>query len=109
VPAGKETWYVVTFSGNTNVSYHPHVRFTNNPGSAFQFDIRSTCAGSTLSCGIEGGVSNALTAWETFVIASTGYKNPIPPVGNGGTILIHVFRKPSAPVTCSSYSLTISN
>jgi len=109
VPAGREAWFIVTFTGNGNTSYHPHVRFTTNPGSAFQFDIRSDCGGSALACGTEGGTSNGLTDWETSKPAANGYNNVIPPVGNNGTILIRVFRKAGAPVTCASFTLTISN
>ncbi len=110
VPLGVEAWYTVTFTGNTNASYHPHVKLTVNPGSAYQFDIRSNCAGGTLSCGVEGGVSNGVTDWETFNGAgSVGYYDVIPPVGNNGTILIHVFRKAGQPLSCSPFTLQISN
>ena len=109
VPAGKETWYVVTFTGNTNAAYHPRISFSSNPGNAFQFDIRSNCAGATLACGTEGGNSNARTDWETFKPGPNGYTQPIPAVGNGGTVLIHVTRQAGSPVTCNSFTLTISN
>ncbi|MBK8255919.1 MAG: hypothetical protein IPK82_25040 [Polyangiaceae bacterium] len=109
VPNGVEAWYTVTFTGNTNASYHPRVRLTTNPGSAYQFDIRTNCAGGTIACGTEGGVSNAVTDWETFVTGTAGYYNPIPPVGNNGTILIHVFRKAGQPLSCSPFTLSVSN
>ena len=49
-------------------------------------------------------------AWRTtpFKAAANGYNNPIPPVGNGGTILIRVYRV-SGGVTCNSYTLQVSN
>ncbi|MEZ4296816.1 MAG: hypothetical protein R3B70_17755 [Polyangiaceae bacterium] len=110
VPLGTEAWYTVTFTGNTNPAYHPRVRFTTNPGSAFQFDIRTNCSGGTLGCGVEGGNSNGKTDWETFNGAgSAGYYNPIPPVGNNGTILIRVYRKAGQPLSCGTYTLTVSN
>ncbi|MFO0586988.1 MAG: hypothetical protein U0441_05605 [Polyangiaceae bacterium] len=109
VPNGVEAWYTITFTGNTNASYHPHVKFTNNPNSAFKFDIRSNCAGGTISCGSEGTVSNGVTDWETFNGAgSPGYYDAIPPVGNNGTILIHVFRA-SGALSCAGFTLQVSN
>jgi len=110
VPAGVEAWYTVSFTGNTNASYHPHVKFTVNPGNQFKFDIRSNCAGGTLTCGVEGGVSNGVTDWETFSGAgSPGYYDAIPPVGNNGTILIHVYRVAGQPLSCSQFTLQVSN
>ncbi len=110
VPAGVEGWYTVTFTGNTNPAYHPHVKLTVNPGGAFKFDIRTNCAGGTMACGAEGGVSNGLTDWETFNGAgSPGYYDVIAPVGNNGTVLIHVYRVSGQPVTCQSFTLQVSN
>jgi len=110
VPAGTDAWYTVTFTGNTNASYHPRVRFTSNPGNQFQFDIRVNCAGNSLACGLEGGVANAITDWETFFSNGPGgYYNPIPAVGSGGTVLIHVFRKAGQPLSCSPFTLQVSN
>jgi hypothetical protein len=111
VPAGQEAWYQVTFTGNTSTAYHPRVVFTNNPGNAFQFDIRTNCAGGAPACGSEGGVASALTDWEVLYTGGdpSSAFNPIPPVGQNGTILIHVYRKAGAPVTCAQYTLQISN
>jgi hypothetical protein len=109
VPAGKENWYTVTFTGNTSTLYHPRVRFTSNPGNYFRFDIYSNCSGASPACGVEGGVATSKTDWEVFKNPANGYNNPIPPVGNGGTILIKVYRAAGAPITCDSYTLTISN
>jgi hypothetical protein len=109
VPAGKENWYVVTFSGNTSTSYHPHIFFSSNPGNAFQFDIYTNCSGASPSCGDEGGLALGKTDWETFKPAANGYNTVIPPVGNNGTVLIRVFRKAGSPVTCGSFTLTIGN
>ncbi|WP_156338033.1 hypothetical protein [Chondromyces crocatus] len=107
VPTGKENWYTVTFTGNTNTTYHPHVRFTANPGNAFRFDIRSNCAGGALPCGVEGGQSNGLTEWEVFRTAGT--YQPVPAVGTNGTVLIRVYRVAGAPVNCNNFTLAISN
>jgi hypothetical protein len=109
VPAGKENWYTVTFTGNTSTAYHPRIRFTSNPGNYFRLDIYSNCSGASPTCGVEGGVATGKTDWEVFKPGANGYNNPIPPVGNNGTVLIRVYRAAGAPVTCDSYTLTISN
>jgi Cys-rich repeat protein len=64
--AGGESWYSVTFSGSTNLAYHPKVTISD-PNNAFQFDIITDCTNltSTMPCGAtEGGASNGRTAWE---------------------------------------------
>ncbi|EYF06307.1 Hypothetical protein CAP_2185 [Chondromyces apiculatus DSM 436] len=109
VPAGKENWYVINFTGNTNANYHPRVRFTSNPGNAFRFDVRTNCAGGTMACGVEGGVSNGLTDWETYHPAANGFNQPVPPAGNNGQVLIRVYRVAGAPVNCTDFTLAISN
>ncbi|AKF09433.1 hypothetical protein [Sandaracinus amylolyticus] len=108
--AGTELWYTVGFAGNTSAAYHPRIRFTSNPGDQFRFDVRTNCSGVALSCGNEGGVSNGVTDWETFVGTGTpGYYNPIPPVGNNGTVLVRVYRRAGLPVSCAQFTLVISN
>jgi len=113
VPAGQEAWLAVTFTGNTNTTYHPRIRFTTNPNNEFQFDVLTNCSGGAMACGTEGGTSVAITEWETSFTnapsSGTGYTNVIPPVGVNGTILIRVFRKIGAGLSCNNYTLTISN
>jgi hypothetical protein len=116
VPAGQEAWLSVTFVGEFNTSYHPHVRFSSG-SSEFRFDILSNCSGGALSCATEGGSSVNRTDWEVFYTGGdpTSYPeagshfNPIPAVGSGGTVLIHVYRRAGAPVTCNNYTLQILN
>ena len=66
-----------------------------------------------MSCGFEGGNSVGDTDWEVFYTggdpANPSAFNPIPPVGSGGTILIHVYRRAGRPVSCNSYTLALSN
>ncbi|MCU1277078.1 MAG: uncharacterized protein JWM53_624 [bacterium] len=113
VPTGTEGWYQVTMTNNTSTSYHPHVTLTNNPGTEFVIDIRIDCNGNVIGCGTEGGGSNGVTDWETLYTggdpSQPGEFQPIPAVGNGGTILIHVYRQGAAATTCNSYTLTIGN
>ncbi len=105
VPVGTEAWLVVTFTGASNPAYHPRVRLTTNPGNAFQLDVLNNCAGGANLCGTEGGNSIGRTDWEVF--SDVGY--PVPPVGSSGTVYVHVYRRTGQPVTCSSYTLTVSN
>ena len=112
VPAGQEAWLTVTFNGNTNYGYHPHIQMTAG-ATEFVFDVLVNCSGGAISCGFEGGNSVGKTDWETFY--SAGDPNdpphfiPIPPVGNAGAVLIHVYRRAGKPVSCAGYTLTISN
>ena len=77
--------------------------------SQFKFDILSTCT-NALGCP-EGGPTASITDWEVFYagggFGSPGFQ-PIPPVGNAGTILIRVFRT-SGGLSCDNYTLTVSN
>jgi hypothetical protein len=110
VPAGQEAYLSVTFAGNTSTSYHPHVALTAGSGE-FAFDILVTCQGQAIGCGIEGGSSTGRTDWETYYSGGDPASTfiPIPAVGNGGSVIIHVYRRTGKPVTCNNYTLTVSN
>lgn len=112
VPAGQEAYLAVTFNGNTNTSYHPRVRMTAGTAE-FAFDILVNCSGAALSCGTEGGSSVGLTDWEIAYTAgdpnNAGKFNPIPAVAGSGTVIIRVYRRAGKPVTCNSYTLSITN
>ncbi|MFT3766123.1 MAG: hypothetical protein QM820_11495 [Minicystis sp.] len=112
VPAGQEAYLSVTFNGNTSTSYHPHV--TLSAGAAeFAFDILANCGGTAISCGVEGGNSINRTDWEVLYTGGDPNNPPnfnaVPAVGTNGTVIIHVYRRPGKPVTCNSYTLTVSN
>jgi hypothetical protein len=104
--AGQEGWFSVTFTGNGSSSFHPHITMTAG-ASEFGFDVATNCSGGTTTCGMEGGVSTGRTDWETFW-NQTGYNNPIPLPGTGGTVFVRVFRK-AGGVTCNNYTLTITD
>jgi hypothetical protein len=106
-----ENWFQISFSGNTNTAYHPHVTLTTNPNSEFKFDVSSDCNKTALICAVEAnGPSTGLTEWEVKYTAGDGGPTfkPIPAVGNNGTILVRVFRPTGMP-TCDNFVLTISN
>jgi hypothetical protein len=109
VPAGAQAWFQVTFVGNTNVStFHPLVSLSTNPNAEYVFDIDADCTGNTISCA-------ASTIWETSYSGVSPEADPTNAaftpivVGNAGTVLIHVYRAPGAPVDCSPYTLTVSD
>jgi hypothetical protein len=121
VPAGADTWLAITFAGNTSTTYAPHITLSTNPGNEYLFDVLTSCttdaAPPTLACGIEATTSTGVSAWSVSFTgvdpnapadSPTNY-GPIPPVGSGGTVIIHVYRAASAPVDCNSYVLTIGN
>lgn len=111
VPLGQEAWLLVTFSGNTNINYHPHINMTAGVGE-FLFDLYTNCSLQTMTCGVEGGSSTGRTEWETVYTAGnasdTGFI-PIPPVGTNGEVYIHIYRAVGKPVSCNSYTLQVSN
>jgi len=91
------------------LGFHPHVRFSANPNNAFLFDIRTDCS-NTLTCGGEGGgASVGLVDWETFFNGSQGPNFPTIAINMPSTIFIRVYRANGKPVTCDSWTLTISD
>ena len=119
VPNGQEAWLSVTFTGNGSPSYHPHVKLTTG-AAEFQFDINTNCSGGVMACcpvgaGLPACVEMGKNStgdddWEVSnsneVAPAT---SPVPAVGTGGSILIHVTRRSGFPVSCNNYTLTISN
>ncbi len=112
IQQGSEAWYEVSFANNTDTRYHPKVTFAANPNNEFQFDIYAGC-GQLVPCG-DGNSSNGRTTWEVSYNGPNpgadpnSHFAPVPAVGAGGSILIRVFR-PNGPVTCDTFTLTISN
>jgi hypothetical protein len=121
---GAENWFSVTFQGEGDKNYHPQI-VLGGTGSEFKMDVLSGCpsqGGAGLACGEgNGAVSTGTLAWEVQYTGgdppgSTGHADkegkpnwmPIGAVGNGGTVLIRVFRVGGA-VTCDAFTLTISN
>jgi hypothetical protein len=111
VPAGKDTYYEVTFTGYTSSAYHPKITFALNPNNEFVFDVQTNCSSSSvLGCGDISGGSKGLSTWE--VVYASGldfgdynfnYIAPLP------AVYIHVYRATGAPVDCDEFSLVINN
>jgi len=112
VPAAQEAYLSVTFNGNTNPLYHPHITLTQG-AAEFLFDVEVNCSGTLIGCAVEGGASNGRSEWEEVYTGgdSTNVANfqAIPPVGTAGQVIIHVYRKPGLQVTCNNFALTIGN
>jgi hypothetical protein len=119
VPAGADSYYLVTFTGNASSTYHPRVNLAGNPGDEYVFDVfdnttACTAALTPLSCSSEGTLSTGLTDWEVWYGSQAVFPPgpnfaPIPPVGSGGSVLIHVYRATGAAVDCNPYTLVINN
>ena len=119
--AGESDWFTVTFPDNGNTSYHPKITISGTDVTAGEivFGVYGTCGGAALSCTDDGSAS-AVTTWED------SYGGPNPPAdptswpvtgshfnviglpGNGGTVIVEVYRK-SGSATCNAYTLTISD
>ncbi len=111
VPAGQEAYLTVTFQGNGSPAYHPHIVMTAG-AAEFAFDVLTDCGGGLLSCGAEGGTSSNRTDWEVLYTAgdsSSASFSPIPAVGAGGVVLVHVYRRTGLPVSCNTYRLSFAN
>jgi hypothetical protein len=117
---GAENWFSTTFQGEGDKAYHPKISLAGT-GSEFKMDVLSGCPGQggAMACGEgNGAVSTGTLAWEVAYSGGDppgpndkeGKPNwtPIGAVGNGGTVLIRVFRSGGA-VTCDAFTLTISN
>ncbi len=102
--ANEENWFLVTFQYTTATSYHPQISLA---GGGFVFDVYTDCSFTPLGCATEGGSSVDRTSWEvTGGGNSTGLTYaPTPSVG---TVYIRV-RRGSGALSCSSYTLTVSN
>lgn len=119
VPAGQDAYLTVTFNGNTSEDYHPSIALTQG-ASEFLFDVLSDCSGTTLTCGDQdGGPATGVTTWEVeytggdfnsdAAAGTDGAFEPIPPVGDMGTVFVHLYRKSGLPVSCNKYVLTVGN
>ncbi len=108
VPANSEDWYQITFAGDHgSKSFHAQVAFGVNPNNWFRFDVFADCANNGVNC--SDGASTGLTQWEIYWgDQGSGAYNPIGAFGNNNTVYIRV-RRVAGPVTCDSYTLTVSD
>jgi hypothetical protein len=110
---GGANWFAVTFTGNTNQSFHPHITLSTNPNNEFIFDVSSDCTGTMELCGTEGGNCTAKTQWETSYSAAAISMGdltspaliPIPVT----VVYLRVYRVAGMPLTCDQFTVTLSN
>lgn len=127
LPEGREVWYHFTAVDSPDTScdnFRVRVHFTDNPGMAYDFYVRQGACGSGISCGGFG------EAFQDFVLATDfradigggvlGGECPCTPAGapvanvspcsdNGAEYFVRVRRAPGAALSCSSYTLELSN
>jgi hypothetical protein len=114
LPAAMLTnWFSVTFAGPTSVTYHPHIKLTDNPGEQFAFDVLSDC-NNPVACGEQGKQASGVTDWEVSnqlsdsKSPSSNMWQPAAAVGTGSVVKVNVYRV-KGNATCDSYTLTVSN
>jgi hypothetical protein len=106
LPSSQADYFFVSFTGNSNVGYHPTIILSGDAGIVFDVYSDSNC-GSDM-CGL------SITTWEVYYPPNPPQPYggnsfaAIPNVGANGTVYIKVFRATGSP-TCNSYTLAISN
>jgi hypothetical protein len=127
LPAGREVWYHFTAVDSPDSScdnYRVRVHFTVNPGMAYDFYVRQGACGSAISCGGFG------EGFQDYVLATDfradigggvlGGECPCTPAGapvdnvspcsdNSAEYFVRVRRAPGAALSCSAYTLEVSN
>jgi hypothetical protein len=110
-------YYVVTFSGNTITSFHPRITLTD-PLGEFVMEVSSDCTTLISNCTQFGDTltSSGITTWEVQYTGGDTASYPltgshfqaIPPVGNGGTVYVKVYRKVGWTKCNNAYTITAS-
>jgi hypothetical protein len=113
LPGNSADWFTVTFTGQSNIQFHPSISLTGDTGVVF--DIYTDCSGTTSEiCGNENGNCVGKTTWETQYTCQNAspsctvngqqsfIQSPV------GTVYVKVYRASGAP-TCNSFALSISN
>jgi hypothetical protein len=106
-------WLSVTFAGVGSVSYHPHIKLTDNPGNQFAFDVLNDC-NTPVACGEAGKTGSGVTDWEVSAQLTDAKSpmstmwQPVPAVGTSSVVKVNVYRV-MGNATCENYTLTISN
>jgi hypothetical protein len=119
-----DAWFKVNFQYDlASANYHPLVTFdTNgNPGSIFKFEVLKSCMAGDFAAACPspdtGNSSDGRTTFEEKFVApamgptfdpTSDHFTPVPYVGNGGVVFVHVFRT-AAPVakTCAANAFTL--
>ncbi len=111
-----QAFFTLTFGSNTSPSYHPLINLSS-PGNEFLMDITQDCSGTAVQdvqCSDNGANnSKGVVSWEVAFtnnnVPGMDYYNPIPAVGNGGTVWVRIYRNPAVTPTCNQYTLTASD
>jgi hypothetical protein len=107
-------FFVVTFSGNGNLAFHPKITLTG-PAGEFVMDITSDCANTLVACPDHG--AGSVTTWETSYTGPVPAADPtqptefqpIPLPGNNGTVYIKVYRVGAMTSCNDQYTLTATD
>ena len=111
-------WFVVTFTGQTNVStsptYKPKITLTD-PANEFLMDVYTSCSLTLITTCTDNGASGSsgVKTWETSYVGpnpkADSSNASFTPTHNG-TFYVKVYRKnPNSSVTCNQYTLSASN
>src|SRR5207253_8557656 len=127
----EENWFLVTFNGARNNSYHPQITISSVDDIRFDLFSGASCSAPTLSCpnesnnpstniknweeianqgGNEGGIhcgSSTLACNSPCDCGRPAY-NGMPVVGSNGSIYIKVHRVTGSP-TCHTYTLSVTD
>ncbi len=117
-----QAYFVVTFTGNTNTSYHPKITISD-PLNEFLIEVTSDCSTAITTCNATGDLtsSNGVTSWEESYVGPNPPADPntypvtgdkfeaIPPVGNNGVVYVKVYRKGAVTNCNNQYTLTVAN
>ena len=116
LPGSEADWFTVSFSTDTDISFHPSVTLTAAAGIVF--DIYTSCSGGGSSpdiCKNEGGNSVGLTSWDVTYTCQTQSpscttvnNNNFQAITFVGTIFIKVYRSSGTPTTCAETAFTVN-
>lgn len=108
--AGESAWYMATFTGNDNLAFHPLVTLVTSD-KGVTFNVYTSCmSGGTKppACGTERVDAVGVSTWETRYTAGDPTEPLFQPIAVS-TVYIEVVAPKTAPKTCNSFTLAVSN
>jgi hypothetical protein len=127
LPEGREVWYHFTAVDSPDTAcdnFNVRVHFTVNPGMAYDFTVRQGTCVAPIVCAAAGDSFQDFTMATNFrmdVGGTLAGECPCTPPGgavvagvsacsdNGGEYYVRVRRLPGAALSCSAYTLEVSN